>query len=180
MRVHEIMSKPAVSCRTIDMINRAAQLMWDHDCGMVPVLDEAGKVAGVLTDRDVCMAAYTEGKRLQDIPVSHAMASNIYCCRADDPLENAERLMSEGQFRRLPVVDAEGRPVGVISLADIARYAANHSTEDDGALEIIKSIAFISQPRRPKLEVAPKAPLVAPRLETRPEPHPAPRTRRSA
>lgn len=162
MRVIEIMSKPALTCRQLDTLNKAAQLMWDHDCGMVPVLDDGGKVIGVLTDRDVCMAAYTEGKRLDEIPVAHAMASNVFCCRADDSLENAERLMSEGQFRRLPVVDKEGRPLGVVSLADIARYAVNEPAEDTSAREIIRSLAVISQPRRSKIGVAAKVPLASP------------------
>lgn len=69
MKVEQIMSRPAVTCLVSDTANRAAQLMWDADIGCVMVLYAEGKLAGVITDRDLCMAAYTRGAPLWQITV---------------------------------------------------------------------------------------------------------------
>jgi CBS domain-containing protein len=147
MRVEQIMSRPAVTCRQDDSLNTAAGLMWTNDCGVVPVIGDDGAVVGVLTDRDVCMAAYIQGKPLWEIPVSRAMAKEVFSCHPDESLEAAERFMTQKRVRRLPVVDGEGRPVGVISLNDIAREAAD-SPKGNGALrEVASTLAAICQPR---------------------------------
>jgi CBS domain-containing protein len=123
MKVQEIMTRSVRVCRPDDMLNVAAQLMWEHDCGCVPVVstDGDGKIIGMLTDRDICMAAYTQGRRLAEIPVNTAMSSEIVACAADDDLKDAEELMGNRQIRRLPVVDTNGRLQGIVSLNDLAR-----------------------------------------------------------
>ena len=70
VQVNELMSAVAYRCNDSDMANDAAQLMWDHDCGCVPVVDARDRVVGIVTDRDVCMAAYTQGRPLTEIPLS--------------------------------------------------------------------------------------------------------------
>jgi CBS-domain-containing membrane protein len=98
--------------------------MWNHDCGAIAVIDSDGKLVGMLTDRDICMAAYTQGQALRDIPVASAMATKVYSCQAGEPVVVAERLMRDNQIRRVPIVDADNRPVGLLSLNDVARHAA--------------------------------------------------------
>jgi CBS domain-containing protein len=95
--------------------------MWERDCGAVPVLDQEGSVVAMLTDRDLCMAAMTQGKALSEIRVSSAMSRSLWACRPDDDLSQAEALMRTRKVRRLPVVDAEGRLLGILSLSDLAR-----------------------------------------------------------
>ena len=146
MRVQEIMSRPAVTCRASDTADRAAQLMWDHDCGAVFVTADDGRVIGVVTDRDICMAAYTKGAPLGGIRVEDAMARHVHFCREDDTIEECERLMSEKQIRRVPVVDGQNRPVGAISQNDIARYAAS-SQKADGREHLARMLAAIGRRR---------------------------------
>jgi len=98
-------------------------LMWEHDCGCVPVVDSGGHVIGMLTDRDVCMGAYTQGRPLAAIPVITAMSPDVFSCRPEDTVASAERLMWAKQVRRLPVTDDAGRLMGLITLNDIARHA---------------------------------------------------------
>ena len=62
MKVHEIMSTDLATCQSEDTLNCAAQIMWERDCGVVPILDQGSRVIGMLTDRDICMAAYTQGR----------------------------------------------------------------------------------------------------------------------
>ena len=128
MRVDELMTKPVATCMATDPLNRAAQIMWDQDCGCVPVLDEHARPIAMITDRDVCMAAYTRGKPLGDIQVYEAMSSNVVACRAEDSVSSAEALMRGQQIRRLPVVNAEGRIIGILSLNDIATHPHTKAT----------------------------------------------------
>ena len=77
MYVKDIMSHPAVICPAGSTLDHAARLMWEFDCGVIPVVDDAGHLCGMVTDRDICMAAYTQGKLLSAIPVTTAMAREI-------------------------------------------------------------------------------------------------------
>lgn len=120
MNVMQLMVRNVKSCKPADLLSCAAQLMWESDCGSVPVVDDDGRVVGFLTDRDICMAAYTKGKPLSDITVESAMAREPVTCRPQDNLSTAEKLMQDNQIRRLPVVDTFGKLVGLISLNDIA------------------------------------------------------------
>src|SRR5688572_31411426 len=76
MRVQGIMSNPVITCRPQDCVNTAAQLMWDRDCGSILVVSDEGRLVGILTDRDVCMAAFTTGSRLSEIGVAEVMAQH--------------------------------------------------------------------------------------------------------
>jgi len=68
--------------------------MWENDCGCVPVVDRAARLIAMLTDRDICMAAYTRGGTLKDIRVSAAMSSELFACRPDDDLLVAQKMMA--------------------------------------------------------------------------------------
>ena len=121
MKVKELMTSEAKSCNVFTTLNGAAQIMWDNDCGFVPVVDNEGRVLGVITDRDICMAAYLQGAALSGALVTSAMSKQVFNCRPDDDVSTAEEIMREKQVRRLPVVDSHNRMVGIISLNDIAR-----------------------------------------------------------
>jgi CBS domain-containing protein len=125
MRVEQLMTKQVHICRPEDSLERAAQLMWDYDCGSLPVIsgDGAPKAVGMITDRDIAMCAMFHPKPLRELPVSEAMARNVRVCRPADSVEDAESVMRDAQVRRLPVVDSNERIVGMISLADLAREA---------------------------------------------------------
>lgn len=138
MQVERIMARDVKTCGVDDMLNRAAQLMWEGDCGCVPVIaaDGDGRVIGILTDRDICMAAYTQGRPLFEISVGSAMAHKVIGCVPSDDLKRAETLMHDNQLRRLPVLDDSGRLLGIISINDIAREAARERATRRGAAEV--------------------------------------------
>jgi len=152
MRVEELMTKSVRTCRPDDTLSRAAQLMWEADCGAVPVVsgDGEGRVVGIITDRDVCMAGYTRGMPLGEIRVREAMAQDLRCCTGSDTLAVAEASMRSAQVRRLPVVDEADHLVGLLSLADLAREAARERGSKRPAIseeEIGDTLASICQPR---------------------------------
>lgn len=120
--VRSIMTDAVVTCSPDEPLNAAARHMWEHDCGAVPVVAD-GKLVGIITDRDICMAAYTQGRPLSGIAIKDVMARHVHVCRPEDSLERAASLMADARVRRLPVVDGQHRLVGIISMADIARGA---------------------------------------------------------
>jgi len=123
MKVEQVMTRDVKLCHVEESLNDAARLMWDHACGCVPVVDAEDRVVGVLTDRDVCMAAYTRGLPLGDMTVISAMSRQVFACHMGDALDTAEAIMREHQVRRLPVLGFQDRIVGILSLSDIAREA---------------------------------------------------------
>lgn len=142
--VRELMTAAAHRCHPDDMLSRAAQLMWDNDCGCVVVVDHLDRVVGIVTDRDVCMGAYTQGKALEDIPVTSACATEVVTCRPDDTLDNVQRLMINHQIRRLPVVEEDGHLVGLLSLSDLAQHA-HFVTTAQGARSTAHTLALVME-----------------------------------
>jgi CBS domain-containing protein len=156
MRVEQLMTKQVTTCKPDDTLDHAAQLMWDHDCGCLPVCagDGANRVIGVITDRDVCMSALFQGKPLRELRVSDAMAKQVRVCRPSNSPVDVERTMREAKIRRLPVVDEQGALIGMITLADLAREAEREQTRsapDITGNEIGVTLASICQPPRQQL-----------------------------
>ena len=108
MTVGDLMTRDVKTCGCQDGLDVAARLMWANDCGSVPVVDENGRIVGMLTDRDICMAALTQGGPLTHLCVANAMANVVYSCLPEDSLATAEDLMRDHQIRRLPVMTADG------------------------------------------------------------------------
>lgn len=151
MKVRDLMTTEVKACSRNDTLNRAAQIMWENDCGAVPVVDDDFRPVGMITDRDICMAAYTQGVLLSESSVERAMASGAYTCDATDEVSAAEKLMREQQVRRLPVVDGGGRIVGIISLGDVARQADRERASKSKKrqvkdTEIVETLGAISNP----------------------------------
>ena len=119
MDVKRIMRHQIPNCGPDDTLNMAARIMWEEGCGSVLVVDPECRPVGFLTDRDICMAAYTQGRRLAEIKVETAMARRIVCCAEEDDLSHAMKLMRDSCLSRLPVVDGQGVLVGLLSLDDL-------------------------------------------------------------
>ncbi|HEX7838983.1 MAG TPA: CBS domain-containing protein [Kofleriaceae bacterium] len=142
------MSHPAITCDVNDDLNVPAKLMWDHDCGVILVVRGDGKLEGVITDRDICMAAYTQGRSLDQILVNSVMAKHVVSAHPDQKLGEVERMMAEHQVRRIPVVDEDNRPVGVLSLNDLALESVEPDTRmKDGVSKVAHTLAAVCRPR---------------------------------
>ena len=146
MHVKEVMSHPVVTCPADSTLDQAARLMWEFDCGVVPVVGDDGRLAGVVTDRDICMAAYTQGGALNSIPVSTAMAKQVVAGHGNDSVESVEAMMRTNQVRRIPILDDENRVMGLVSINDFARLAAR-ARRPGVDRELVKTMAAVSQPR---------------------------------
>jgi CBS domain-containing protein len=157
MQVGDVMTKQVQCCSPEDSLAQAARLMWDHDCGCLPVCTggerEAGTV-GLITDRDICMCALFEHAPLSELRVGQAMTRHILGCQPGDSLEQAERVMQSGRVRRLPVLSPRGDLLGVVSLADLAREAEREGGSrtigrDIAASDVGHTLAAICTPLAP-------------------------------
>ncbi|HEX9104174.1 MAG TPA: CBS domain-containing protein [Polyangia bacterium] len=150
MKVESIMTRDVAACTAGQTLNCAAQIMWDRDCGCVPVVDGNNLVVGMLTDRDICMAAYTTNAPLTALRVGDIMCKQVIACGPFDSIEQAEALMQRHKIRRLPVVGFENQLMGILSLNDLARAARvqPHTRErgiNSDAIEV--TLAAVSEPR---------------------------------
>ena len=117
-------------------VARCARMMHDEHVGCVVVVEsrDGRRVpVGMLTDRDICMAGYTQGKLLCDISVRTAMSKSLHSCSPDTSVESIEQLMMQNQIRRIPVIDTDGHPIGIVSLNDLARAANKQHPSAHGA-----------------------------------------------
>jgi len=148
MNVSEWMSQGAYTCTPSDTLDHAAKLMWEHDVGALPVVTNDGRTVGMITDRDICMAAYTQGRPLAEITVGVAASRNLVAVHPEDDVDLARVLMETARIRRLPVIDHYGRPVGLVGLADMARNVSSTSKPDGITADAIaRTLASVSQAR---------------------------------
>jgi Ala-tRNA(Pro) deacylase len=151
--VADLMTRNVLACHTEDHLNVPARLMWEADCGAVPVLDPATeRVVAMITDRDICMATFFQDRAPGAVPVKDAMSSALYVCSKRDSLADAERVLRDNQVRRLPVVDEEGRLEGILSLADVIRRAERENGRPRAEIafaEVTTLLGEICQPRSP-------------------------------
>jgi CBS domain-containing protein len=158
MRVSDIATLDARSCRPETNLAAIAAIMWEQDCGVVPVVDEAGRVVGVVTDRDICMAVGTRGQLASQIAAGQVMSGKAHTCRLTDDPRTALRTMSAGSVRRLPVVDEKGNLAGMVSLTDLVLASRDPKVAKPGELtwgEVVPMIGAICRPRTLK-ETAPE------------------------
>jgi CBS domain-containing protein len=111
MNVGQIMTRDPQTCRASDPMTRAAQIMWDADCGCVPIVDDDGKPIAVITDRDVCMAAYTRGLPLSTMSVASAASSRVISVRGRG---DRDRRTADARIPRPPASLSSAR-TGVLS-----------------------------------------------------------------
>ena len=153
MNIEMMMSTDVVSCRPEDSMAQAARAMWDRDCGVVPVVDAKRHLVGIVTDRDICIAALTKGRTLDAMAVAEVMRQQVYSCRPDQSLRAVHTLMREFQVRRLPVVDEHDRLVGLVSINDLAQAAtdAKDASRTERLCEVAETLAAICDHRQPSL-----------------------------
>jgi predicted transcriptional regulator len=157
MRVEEIMTKNVAVCTTEDSLATAARLMWQRDCGCIPVVapGDGRSVVAMITDRDICMAAMHQGGTLESLRVSSAMSQDLAACRQDDPIELAVKLLQEKQLHRLAVIGQDDRLCGILSLADVAREAEREHTRPQREVrdfEVAEALEAICAPRDATLQ----------------------------
>jgi CBS domain-containing protein len=160
VQVRQLMTKTDVqTCTPDDCLDTAARLLWEGDIGVLPVVSGT-RTVGVITDRDICMAAYTQGRPLRELQVASAMSRQVYGVRPETPLSEATLIMREHQVRRLPVLDQENKLVGLLSLNDLARDAARARAKVS-MKEVAETLAAVCERQPATRTTAAKQPKLA-------------------
>lgn len=120
----DLMRRDVVRCSPSDSLNVAAQLLWDNNLGALVVVNGAGAPISMVTDRDICFAAYTQGVPLWATQVSSAMARGLRVCSTTTPIADVRTAMREARVRRIPVVDEAGELVGIIGMKELCDDAS--------------------------------------------------------
>ena len=143
MEAQEIMTRDPACCTPDHTVRDAAQLMQDHDCGCIPVVDEGRRLVGVVTDRDLACRCLAAGLG-PETTVAEVMSVSPSCCAPDDDVHFVERIMEERQVRRVPVIDSSGACVGMVSQADVVRAAERSPQVSDR--EVARMVDRVSAP----------------------------------
>jgi CBS domain-containing protein len=144
MKVKELMTKDVKSCTEDTDLATVVKMMWDADCGIVPVVDDQGRVTGVITDRDICVAAATRSLDPASIAVRHAMSMHVATCSEDADPRSALEVLKERRIRRLPVVNRQNRLVGILSVNDlVARADSRPSSGGVSVDEVLNTLRAI-------------------------------------
>ena len=126
MKVQDVMTYDVQTCGPETNLATAAMQMWKGDFGVMPVVT-AGKVIGMITDRDICMAAATKHRDPANIRVKEVISDEVYGCSADTDIHEALKIMRKRQVRRLPIISARDKGLqGILSLNDIALKAQDN------------------------------------------------------
>jgi CBS domain-containing protein len=145
MKVREAMTSDVSYCYQSATLTDAAIIMWQRDCGVVPIVNEQKQIIGMITDRDICIAVATRNQLPSQISVGEiGLKRKIGCCAPDDDAEDALKIMKKYQLRRLPVVNKEDKILlGILSVSDLLRYAGkgNNAVSRKKLLVTLKEIS---------------------------------------
>lgn len=118
------MTRDPATCEPTTTLRLVALLMLDHDCAAVPIVT-SGKVVGIITDRDIACRAVARGWNAAELPASAVMSSPLVAVAPDETLADAAQVMKENHVHHLPVIDDEGRLLGIVAQSDLGRRMTN-------------------------------------------------------
>ncbi len=138
MKVKKIMTSDVGFCSMNDNLSKAVEIMRQRDCGAVPAVDDEMKPAGMITDRDIALAAFTQNRKPSQIKIADLTGKRILSCQESDDAEDVLKKMRRAKVRRLPVTGEKGALVGIVSLADFILKAPKLKKK---VYSVFKSIA---------------------------------------
>jgi CBS domain-containing protein len=160
MKVEDVMTETVTSCKPDTNLAEAVALMWEADCGALPVVADGGKVIGIITDRDIAIAVGTRDRRPSQTPVSEVMSKKVYACAPDDDIHIALKTMRKDKIRRLPAIDEKGILRGIVSMNDVVLHAEKfdgRKTIDLSYDDAVNTLKAICEHHHPKVAKQPKA-----------------------
>ena len=156
MKVKDVMKETPYYCQPENNLGSATELMWDANCGFLPVESAEGKVIGTITDRDICIALGTRNRLAGEVTVAEVLSgSRLYSCEPNDDIHMALQTMMEAKIRRLPVMAQNGTLVGVLSMDDILFRAEPRSPGKEPELssdEVVRTFRSIAQRGYPEVK----------------------------
>ena len=148
MKVKNIMTPDPKAIWLTESLTDAARLMWENDCGVLPIIKDGRTVVGVITDRDICMASAMNARNPSGVSVEEAMTGEVFSVTPEDDIDQALQVMRDHRVHRLLVISAEGELQGILSLNDVVLNAkAEGDAIPDG--DVVRTFQAICQHRLP-------------------------------
>jgi len=151
MLVKEIMTRTVATCRPETNLGAAVEIMWNRNCGILPVVNAENVVVGVVTDRDLCIALGTRNRLAGEITVGEVTSNRLIFCRPDDEIHHVLALMAEGKVRRLPVINEKGVVEGILSMDDVLLHSETGRFGKAPDLSFDEAAAALKRLYRPEL-----------------------------
>ena len=145
MKVKEVMTPNPKAIWLTESLADAAKLMWENDCGVLPIIKDGRKVIGMITDRDICMGVAMRDANPSSISVEEVMTGQVFSITPDDDIDQALQTMQEHKIRRLPVVNPEGELEGILSMNDIVLHAESSKTDPVTYADVVKTYQAICE-----------------------------------
>jgi CBS domain-containing protein len=145
MKVQDSMTTTVRSCHPTATLAEATGIMWEADCGIVPVVNERSEVLGVVTDRDIAIALGSRGTTASALRVGDVMATDVVTCAPQDTITEALAVMQKHRVRRLPVVGIGGVLLGILSVNDVVLHGPLAAAKDP----VIAMLRSVCAHRRP-------------------------------
>ena len=137
MKVEALMNPRVRAAGTDASVADVVLIMEKNDCGTVPILNKTNKLVGIVTDRDICLALGFRPLPAAGIPITDVMSKKVYACFPEEDISAALQTMRQKKIRRLPVLNASGRLVGILSMDDVVLLAEDDFEE---TLKTLKAI----------------------------------------
>ncbi|MEX2367194.1 MAG: CBS domain-containing protein [Pseudohongiellaceae bacterium] len=147
MNVNEIMSTNVKTCNVDTSLDEAARMMWDHDCGAIPVVNSKNKPIGIITDRDIAMAAMHRHLPLWDMSAGELIkGQHPVCSHQEDPLASCLQKMEQNGVRRILVTNQNGSLAGIISMGDILAFTSSrqNAAKSVGFGQVLSMLQHVS------------------------------------
>jgi len=154
MKVKEVMMRTAASCSLEANLGAAVEILWDRNCGILPIADAEQKVIGVVTDRDICIALGTRNRLPGDVKVGEVMSRRLFACGSDDDIRSALAVMAQVKVRRLPVVTGDGKLEGILSMDDVVMHSEGRGGRGPNFVsydEVVETLKSVYRPELPQV-----------------------------
>ena len=141
MKIRDAMTPDPICCLAADSAQKVAGILCKQGVGSIPVVTDhqSRKLIGIITDRDLCCSVVANGLDAQTTAIEKFVSLNPITCRDGENLDYCEQVMQERQVRRIPVVDGDGRVIGIVSQADLALK--------DKPEKVARTVAAVSKPK---------------------------------
>lgn len=154
MKVKDLMNRMTATCTPETDLGTAVEMLWNHNCGMLPIVNAQKIVVGVLTDRDICLALGTRNQVAGNITAKEVKQGEVFTCMPEDDLSEALATMARARVRRLPVVDISGALEGVLSMDDVLVHSEPESTTRADGISHAEVVDTLKQVYRPGMPLA--------------------------
>jgi CBS domain-containing protein len=155
MNVRDVMTTGPARCTPDINLGTAVEILWNANCGMLPVIDQNERVMSVITERDICIALGTRNRLPGEITVGDVATHRPICCSPEDDIQSALAKMAGAKVRRLPVLNAEGKLEGILTMDDViapivlkGAVRGNGRTSEDDISTLRKRLRTDSKERR--------------------------------